>query len=244
MKVGIREVDGIEWFYREDEYGDSGQLDHIEVAEDPFFSEFIKEEASKVVSVVCDIGFHIGTFSLRVAKHFMEKYQVAKIVGVEAEPVAVALGCASYANMVKSKLWKDVRVEVDSVAISGCNGCGVLKVSFEDNLANCMTGFLPEGGVIKEVPIQCLSLESWFNVNNIVRCDFLKVNCEGAEFAIFDMAPKEVMDRVGCIVCQSHPKFAPGRTTEGLVGVFEGFGFRVNILGPDSDIPIIVAKRR
>ncbi len=74
---------------------------------------------------------------------------------------------------------------------------------------------------------------------NLVNCDLLKMDCEGAEYDILLTSADDVLRRIGAIVCEFHP--IPGRSVNELSDRLTAGGFNVSVFG--AGIGFIVAKR-
>ncbi len=76
------------------------------------------------------------------------------------------------------------------------------------------------------IPVEAITLEQAFDQFSIERCDFLKMDCEGAEYEILFAASKAALSRIGHIAMEYHDGVTP-HTHEDLVQFLEGHGFRV-----------------
>jgi FkbM family methyltransferase len=77
-----------------------------------------------------------------------------------------------------------------------------------------------------------ISLLSLFGREGIQRCDFLKIDCEGAEYEILMSLDRAMLDRIGKIACEYHqPAYYgvtnPDHTPDHLVKFLEKNGFTV-----------------
>lgn len=50
--------------------------------------------------------------------------------------------------------------------------------------------------------------------NNIQKCDFLKVDCEGTEYEILYSPPRDIFERIESITIEYHEQFGTGKGTE------------------------------
>jgi len=71
------------------------------------------------------------------------------------------------------------------------------------------------------------SLDSWMAENNIDHLDFLKLDCEGSEYAILESASAGVLQRITTISMEFHDMKEPSRTGLSLIKLLESHGFQV-----------------
>ena len=124
--------------------------------------------------IVIDIGANVGLVSIFLAK----KNPNVKIYSYEAHPY-------TYKNLVKN-------VELNSVTNVITNNLAVysidnemLEISLDVKNTGSSSCFKKDSGFLVEtVPTICL--DSIITNNNIKKIKFLKVDCEGAEFDIFE----------------------------------------------------------
>jgi len=56
----------------------------------------------------------------------------------------------------------------------------------------------------KSIDINCISLKDIFDNNNLSKCNFLKIDCEGSEYNLLFNAPKEYLDKIQKISMEYH----------------------------------------
>lgn len=127
-------------------------------------------------SVVFDVGANIGYYTLPIALHLKTK----NVIVHAFEPVD-----SNYNSLIKGikKNKVETRVIPNKLALgdnegvieivkteSGNSGNAVLSMNSDD--------FLPKG--IRE-QIQMITMDKYINQNSINRCDFIKIDIEGAE---------------------------------------------------------------
>ena len=76
------------------------------------------------------------------------------------------------------------------------------------------------------VRIECITLAEAFARDHIERCDFLKLDCEGAEFEILLATPGEIFARIRRIALEYHDWMTAHHHDE-LRALLEGHGFAV-----------------
>jgi FkbM family methyltransferase len=80
--------------------------------------------------------------------------------------------------------------------------------------------------ITKEVPIEIISLEDIFSMNNIPFCNFLKIDCEGTEYDILLNTPKRILNKIEHIVLEYHEKLGNGNKYE-IKDLLVSTGFKV-----------------
>jgi FkbM family methyltransferase len=147
---------------------------------DPLLS-FIKDG-----STVVDIGANIGIFSLKASR-------AAKNVHVIAcEPIA-----ESAATAKENALLNGADIDVRCVAVAGKSG----ELQLFQPADQTEGTVWPQPGV-KPHLVPCVSLADL--LGDTPSCDFLKMDCEGAEEEIIMNAPREVLDKIKSMSIEWH----------------------------------------
>jgi len=184
-----------------------------EVYSDKIYHRYI--EYLKKGGIVIDIGANIGAFSVLSARcnkgvrvysyePFEENYHLLK------------------ENAITNGIEKQIHTFNQAVG-----NAKEERVIFADRVDSMSSLY---GKVGKEMLIKVVSLKDVFVDNNIQTCDFLKVDCEGAEYEIFYSAPKYIFDRIETISIEFHEKFGTGKGKE-LKEFLEKQAFRCSIKG-------------
>lgn len=141
--------------------------------------------------IVLDIGAQIGVFSVfasQLAKN-------GKVFSFEPVPENFEL------------LKKNIRLNLISnitpinKAVSNKNGQENIFLS-EDTA--CHSFFTNFSKVHRKIPVETISLNSFIKENKISRIDFLKMDCEGAEYKILFNSPKNVLKKIKKIGMEYH----------------------------------------
>ena len=82
----------------------------------------------------------------------------------------------------------------------------------------------------KKIQIKTISLKEVFEENKIKKCDFLKMDCEGAEYEILFNTPDNYLKKIKSITMEYHDN---GNVAE-LKKFLEKKGFKVSVVG-DAD---------
>jgi FkbM family methyltransferase len=135
---------------------------------------------------VVDIGAALGDYSVWAAKQTPH----GRLIAVEPFPPSVSL---LRSNLEKNRVYN---AEVFSGAIAAENGTTRLKVV--GKIVQNSTASGQDGDELLEV--KTVNLEELFKMYSISKCDYLKLDCEGGEYAIlFNASPAtfERIDRMG-----------------------------------------------
>jgi FkbM family methyltransferase len=166
-----------------------------------FYEIFIKKEYDLVKEgdFVVDIGANIGLFSL-----FAALKGASKILSIEPDKrncihLKENLNQFSEITIVEEAVSdKDGYVEFFTSEISSINS----TIKNDENFSS----FTKDP--IQSYKVPCLSPSSLIDKYNITKIDFLKIDCEGGEFAFFENLDIEFLtNKISKIVCEVH-KFA------------------------------------
>lgn len=152
-----------------------------------------------VPSVIIDIGAHIGIFSIFAAK----KIKDATVYSFEPDPGNFDL---LQRNVKLNELEK--RINLFPVAVSGKSGKRRLfrsKISpVAHSLFKDMHFTMTNRGGYEVINVNSITLKEVFEANKIRNCDFLKLDCEGAEFGILLNAPSSILQKLKRIAIGYH----------------------------------------
>jgi len=141
-------------------------------------------------SVVVDIGAHTGAFSIKASKIAKEVYAYEPF----PENFKLLLTNLSLNSCKNVKAFK--------LAIDKSSGIRKLYIN-EDN--NGSSSFYSERTKDQNsIQVNTTSLKNVFNDNKIDRINFLKIDCEGAEYDILFNTPKKYLKRIDRITMECH----------------------------------------
>lgn len=86
-----------------------------------------------------------------------------------------------------------------------------------------------------------VSLEQFLDENGIERCQFLYLNCEGAEFPILMGASAPTLRRFDRILADCHPHLAGGRSAEDLASHLRAAGLKTELLKHEGSYQRVAA---
>ena len=178
--------------------------------------------------VILDVGAHIGTFSLLAASRVPQ----GKIYAVEAS------------HETFNYLWVNIalnraaNIDASHLALSDKKGTAVLHYDEGNWGHTIMKALSPHG---EEVATD--SLASFMQAKGIERLDFIKFNCEGAEFPILLAAPPEVLQRIRMMLVLYHCDLVDKSSLEALLARLHESGFKTSLRNQDANRGWIVADR-
>lgn len=165
--------------------------------------------------MIVDVGGNIGAFTLYAAA----KSPDAKILALEPEQQNLRV---LQSNIERNDLQK--RVTALSLGIG--DGTPVTLYTFEADQGGNSVYRTKEGGT--PVMIQTVSLGTLFAKNGIAVCDYLKLDCEGAEYEALYATSDEDLRKIRCMGIEYH-HFSddPTHCSEYLEEFLSKRGFRV-----------------
>lgn len=173
--------------------------------------------------IIIDIGANIGIFSLFAAK------KTCNLV-YAFEPFI-----ENIKYLMKNMQVNGVKnVLINKLAVS--NKISKKKLYLTKNPAGHILSYhnIKEEREYIEVPTT--TLQSILDNNNLEQVDFLKIDCEGCEGAIFMSTPKEYLRKIKKIAMEFHDNVSPLKHYE-IQGLLEEAGF-VTKLNWNSETPI------
>lgn len=135
---------------------------------------FIKED-----DIIVDVGAHIGVFTVFAAK------QAKKGRVYAYEPMVENF------NLLKQNIHLNSLSNVVAFDLGIAGKSGRRKL-FLTNRPEGHSLFCPTESCVE---IQCITLEDVFDLNNLAKVDFLKLNCEGAEYEILFNTSKKYLKK-------------------------------------------------
>jgi FkbM family methyltransferase len=165
---------------------------------------------------VIDVGANIGCFSILAASRVGSWGKV-----IAAEPSSATYG-QLLANLKRSGL---SNITARQVAVGGRTGFAEMRNSRN---ALCSSIYSEVGGRevdghVETVPV--VTIDQLMREAVLSRCALLKVDCEGAEYEIFEQMDRDTAARIDQIVMELHE--IPGRNPHALLNRLRELGFRV-----------------
>lgn len=165
--------------------------------------------------IIVDVGAHIGAFTIYAAT----LAQNGRVYSFEPHPENFAL---LKENVRLNNL--SSRVKVFELAILS-KGQDKVRM-YLDEETTTRHSIVAEGP--KYIEVRTTSLEDVFFAEGISRCDFLKMDCEGAEYEILFNTSEEFIRKVSKIALECHSK-SNGDSIKELADRLKSHGFEVLI---------------
>jgi FkbM family methyltransferase len=166
---------------------------------------------------VIDIGGYIGSFAIPAAR-FARK---GIVYSFEPSP-------DNFAQLEKNvALNRAENVKFFNLAVASTDR--KIKL-FLDNMNPASNNIYMKGG--KEIEQEAVSLPTFFQRFGIDRCEFFKIDCEGAEYEILMSLDPSMLRRIGRIACELHEPLYygvsdPRHTPRALLRFLEANSFTV-----------------
>jgi FkbM family methyltransferase len=188
----------------------------------PYFDDDVAVQGEKTI---VDIGAHIGAFSLLAAS----LTRGARVFAFEPSPSTHRLLLDNIS--LNTGITQSAIVPCQS-AVAGTSG--VRKFYAAGSTAAGHSLLFRTMEEIAEV--QTVTLEDALDENSIETCDFLKLDCEGAEYEILLSSSESCLRRIKMIAAECHQ--VPGEDTDQLRRWLTGVGFTVRF----RDIPLFSTR--
>ena len=161
-------------------------------------------------ATVIDIGANVGCFSILAAR----------LAGPQGRVIAVEPDPSNYAQLVRNiALNRATNVTPYRVAMGGSDGSTLLFSSDASSLFSSTAA----GASGRATEVEMLTLDSLMDRAGVARCDYLKVDCEGAEYAMLDALTPGAARRIGQVSIEVH--VIPGHKPDEIHARLHAHGF-------------------
>jgi FkbM family methyltransferase len=179
--------------------------------------------------LVIDIGFNYGLFSLTSLK-----YKPSKIIAFEPNPKLVK---------IFSKFYNGEIIKLYQKAVSNENGITV----FYENLDPGMSSIFQEINNVTRgdsYEVEVVNFNDFITNNKIIKIDYLKVDCEGAEYGIFESMPYNFLkDNVKKVAIEFHHQIND-KKVQTLIDKLRDCNFTIKIVYENnSNVGLIYGKK-
>lgn len=203
-----------------------------------FLENFILEAntSHKIFQIQCndivvDIGAHVGYFTLFAAKRATE----GKVIAFEPSNESFLL----LEKNIKINSYKNIIPE--KIAITKIKGKQILYLNRENEISNTI---YKQKENLSEEKINTMTLQDIFEKYRLEKIDFLKMDCEGAEYEIIMNVPSSILNKIQKISMEIHEEMVP-YTKEVMIENLKKHGFNVeiqkSISGIKIELPLLVA---
>jgi FkbM family methyltransferase len=194
-----------------------GTADEVVIAHsfdhDEFFTGVPEYQAARN-HIVIDIGAHIGTFSLLASS----KVPLGKVYAIEPSEDTF------HFLRVNVALNRAINVSVHHLAIMAERGVATLYHDAGNWGHSVVKRLSP-----RSEQVAACSLSDFMEDNGIQQCDFMKLNCEGAEFPILLNTPPDVLGRFGALLVLYHSDLWEQNTPQELLVHLTASGFKWDV---------------
>jgi FkbM family methyltransferase len=205
-----------------------GTVDEEVVRRHDIFFAGVPEYDPEPDHVIIDVGAHIGTFSMLAAS----KVPRGRVYAVEASRETFNYLTINIAlNHLRN-------IEASHLALAGGEGRTVLYYD-ERNWGHSITKRLSSRGE----EVQTKTLAGYMAEHGIERCDFIKFNCEGAEFPILLNTSAQVLERINLMFIHYHCDLAQEYDLDTLLSHLRESGFVTHVPNPTMGRGRIIARR-
>jgi len=178
---------------------------------------FYQGHAIDAHSVVVDIGAHIGAFAIRAATLTPD----VRVYAYEPSP-------ANYRHLERNIELNGLAGRIVTRQSAVC-GTGGRRRLYHDSIGAARHSlFAPSSGRRGFTEVDCVTLTDILDENGIDRCEFLKIDCEGAEYEILLQTPDRCFERVRKMSVEYHS--LAGSDVVTLRARLESLGFRVAVI--------------
>lgn len=174
--------------------------------------------ASTSQPAIVDIGANVGFFSLAA----FSKYPKARIYAFEPHPYCFKV-LSEYQKKFSSYKWM-----VFNNAVSDADEELILNTETINGFTTMASIYTNEnkGEVFT---VGAVSFDSFICRNMIEHIDFMKIDCEGAEYSILYSMPKELFGKIKSMCIETHRGTEQNQTIDFLNNFIQGVGFETKI---------------
>ncbi len=178
--------------------------------------------------IVIDIGAHIGLFAL-FASQFCKQGKIFCFEPIK-ENYELLVENINY-NKIKNIIPFNFAVSKESDSV---------KIFLNDDYSGHSMFLETNNFVI----VKSKSLLDIFSENNIQECNFLKLDCEGAEYDIINSLPSDFLNKIKKSVIEYHLADTHPKLLEQLIKKLRKYSFIVNTRPLFSDIGFLFANKK
>lgn len=218
--MDCKNINGLNIYYRK---GTSDDSVISETFDGRIFEKGFPEYKIKKNHLIIDIGAYIGTYSLLLSQSLTEEGIIYAF-----EPCL-----DTFQYLEKNVVYNNIKnIKTYRIALSDHIGNEKLYYDVENgNWGHSTIKNFSNAGENVETD----TLVNFFERNNIENCDFMKLNCEGAEFKILLNTPVSVLKRIKHMLVLYHLDIANDYTIEQLLTHLKKTGYYTEVRQKSPD---------
>lgn len=183
-------------------------FDHV------YLNEITRKHLTSKQPTIVDIGANVGFFSL----FMLSRYPEARVYAFEPMPF-------NFSVLEKYRLsYPQFHLTAVNKAVSENDEPLVLNTSSIDSFTT-MSSVIGNGKRKETIQVQATTFQSIFSQYNLFSIDFLKLDCEGAEYPILYSAPEGLLERVKVMSIEVHPGIKENENLDSLSQFLTERGF-------------------
>jgi len=191
----------------------SGHLILKEIFEERVYADYFSFYKK---SAIVDIGAHFGFFSLFANRNARKDSQIYSF-----EP-----STENFQRLKKNILDNKIEnVRMFRCAIGSKDGAG--KLIHRENPANSALEEIMQSPSSSFEKVEIKTLETVIKENEIQKIDFLKMDCEGAEYAILETLSDEIFSIIKTISLEFHDLKSEKYTSEFILEILNKHHFKI-----------------
>ena len=132
-------------------------------------------------------------------------------------------------------------IKLENVAVSKIQGKALLHTNDMDEISNSLYN---RNNKVEVQEVETTTLDNIFLKHKLEKIDFLKMDCEGAEYDIIMNASSSILDKIQKISAEIHEEIVP-YSKKDIIEKLEKHGFNVKlqktILGIKMELPLLLA---
>lgn len=185
-------------------------------------------ELSQTDTVV-DIGGNIGVFSLWAAPQVARVISIEPTTAIDCLEKSIALNNTENISIVR-KAVSDRSGTLELLQYPGFNAVTHLATMTPSFWGQRLIKlfYRKEDEVPQRITCACAPLEEILDAQNVDRVHFLKVDCEGGEYAVFNSISDSTLARITRIGMEYH-ELSPGMNHQQIVKRLKSAGFDVTV---------------
>lgn len=169
-------------------------------------------------ATIIDIGAHYGYFSIFANNN----------TDITSRIIAIEPNKSNFLNLEKNiRECNILNITNLNFAVSGKSGISKLYLGETPNHSLFENYLLHKDKNLGFEEVKVKTLEEMIVDNDIDKIDFLKMDCEGAEYKIMENTPGYIFDRISTISMEFHDLKDSRCTGENLAGILIMNGFRI-----------------